>query len=326
MNTTTRPAREAAIARMNEADDARAAQAAEQRAKPSALANMASRLNISQQQLQSTLMSTVFKGASQDEFAALIVVADAYKLNPLLKEIYAFPAKGGGIVPMVSIDGWIRIMNEHPEFDGIEFKDMADASGKLYAIEATIYRKDRKRPTQLIEYLEECKRNTDPWKQSPARMLRHRALMQCARYAFGFSGIGMEGDEEFYAATPATPTMKDVTPPTRSGFAASKNEGALIQAGGEVVDADGVVSGGSASDQQQASASDPQPGTVEHSDAADEGEESIYNALMHRINNAPTVASLERAVKDIPDTMRESWQSSLRDRAVERDAELRAPK
>ncbi|WP_208431614.1 recombinase RecT, partial [Bartonella doshiae] len=36
--------------------------------------------------------------------------------------------------------------------------------------------------------------NSDPWKKYPARMLRHKATIQCARYAFGFSGI-YEEDE-----------------------------------------------------------------------------------------------------------------------------------
>ena len=42
---------------------------------------------------------------------------------------------------MVGVDGWIRIVNEHPQFDGIEF----DATPE--AVTARIYRKDRPRPS-----------------------------------------------------------------------------------------------------------------------------------------------------------------------------------
>jgi hypothetical protein len=42
--------------------------------------------------------------------------------------------------------------------------------------------------------MSECRRSTDVWKQWPARMLRHKATIQAARYAFGFAGI-MEQDE-----------------------------------------------------------------------------------------------------------------------------------
>lgn len=160
--------------------------------KQSALAAMANRLQISPASLQKTLLNTVFKKASEDEFAALVIVANEYGLNPLTKEIYAFPANGG-ITPIVSVDGWIRIMNEHPQFDGIEFNDIQD-SGKLIAIEAVIHRKDRKHPIKVTEYLDECQKGTDPWKKWPSRMLRHKALIQGARIAFGFSGI--HDDEE----------------------------------------------------------------------------------------------------------------------------------
>lgn len=189
----TQTARQTAVANTDAAIASNVAKI-EQAKRPNALEVMASRLNISAGALKNTLMATVFKDASDDQFAALIIVSNEYNLNPLTKEIYAFPAKGG-IVPMVSIDGWIRIMNSHPMFDGIEFEDIPDGKGELMAIEATIYRKDRTRPVKVTEYLTECKRNTDPWNKSPARMLRHRALMQCARYAFGFSGIYGDDDE-----------------------------------------------------------------------------------------------------------------------------------
>lgn len=164
--------------------------------KQSILAKVATRFGMDPNGFANTLRATVFKGASNEEFAALLVVADSYGLNPLTKELYAFPQKGGGIVPLVSIDGWIRIMNDHPQFDGIEFTDIPDDAGKLIAIETVIYRKDRSRPIRVTEYLDECKRNTDPWNKSPARMLRHRSLIQCARIAFGFSGIYAEDDVE----------------------------------------------------------------------------------------------------------------------------------
>ncbi len=162
--------------------------------KVSILDKMASRLSMDPMDLQRVLMATVFQGASNEEFASLLVVSEAYGLNPLTKEIYAFPKKGGGIVPVVSIDGWIRIINEHPQLEGIEWEDMPDAEGNLYAIATTIHRKDRSIPVRIIEYLSECKQGTDPWNKMPARMLRHKSTIQCARYAFGFAGIYDESD------------------------------------------------------------------------------------------------------------------------------------
>lgn len=185
----TQTARQNAIAKQDEAIANNVAKIEQAKRPPTALEMMASRLNISPKGLQDTLLSTVFKKASQEEFAALLIVANAYGLNPLTKEIYAFPAKGGGIVPVVSIDGWLRIANEHPMMNGYEFEDLPDANGKIMGIETTIWRKDRTRPIKVIEYLDECKQNTEPWKNMPARMLRHKSFIQAARYAFGFSGI-----------------------------------------------------------------------------------------------------------------------------------------
>lgn len=170
----------------------------------SALNIMGARLSVDPIKLMATLKATVFKNATDDELLALVVVANEYRLNPLTKEIYAFPAKGGGIVPVVSIDGWVSMVNDHPAMDGMEFEEHYD-DGKLSAITCKLWRKDRSRPIQVTEHLSECKRNTDPWKMEH-RMLRHKALMQCARYAFGFSGVT---DEDEAADTPG---MRDVTP------------------------------------------------------------------------------------------------------------------
>ena len=151
-----------AIARENDSIDRNiAAIEAQKPPRASAIQAMANRLNITPSNLQRTLLDTVFKNASESEFAALIVVANEYGLNPLTKEIYAFPAKGGGIVPLVSIDGWIRICNQHPQYDGSE-QNFVYEGGKLFAVETTIYRKDRKHPIKKMEFLSECKRGTGP--------------------------------------------------------------------------------------------------------------------------------------------------------------------
>jgi len=89
----------------------------------SALNIMGARLSVDPIKLMATLKATVFKNASDDELLALVVVANEYRLNPLTKEIYAFPAKSGGIVPVVSIDGWVSMVNDHPAMDGMEFEE-----------------------------------------------------------------------------------------------------------------------------------------------------------------------------------------------------------
>lgn len=154
---------------------------------------MAGRYGLQPEKFLSTLAGTIFpagKNPTGEQIAAFLVVANHYNLNPFVKEIYAFPAQGGGgIVPIVSIDGWLTIINRQPQLDGIEFEDRVGDDGKLIAVTAKIYRKDRSHSTEVTEYMSECARATDPWKKWPARMLRHKALIQAARYAFGLAGI-----------------------------------------------------------------------------------------------------------------------------------------
>lgn len=174
--------------------------------KPMLLDFMADRAGLRPDEFSATVRKTCgMVNASAEEFAAFLMVAREYNLNPLTKEIYAFPAKGGGIVPIVSIDGWVNLVNSHPAADGFEFDVEHDDKGELVSITCRMYRKDRNRPVVVTEYYDECKRNTEPWKMKH-RMLRHKAMIQAARYAFGFSGIYDEDEGARIAE------MKDVTP------------------------------------------------------------------------------------------------------------------
>lgn len=175
-------------------------------ARRSILMTMAASYNMEPEAFERTLRATVVpSNCSREQFAAFLVVANEHQLNPLTKEIYAFPAKGGGIVPIVGVDGWIKLMNRRPEFDGIEFSERFDQkTGDIVSVTATIHRKDRRLATQITEYLEECHRRTDPWQQWPVRMLRHKAMIQCARVAFGFAGIVDEDEFERMAMVDVT--------------------------------------------------------------------------------------------------------------------------
>ncbi|EJF87811.1 phage recombination protein Bet [Bartonella vinsonii subsp. arupensis OK-94-513] len=162
----------------------------------SPLITMASKYGFSHEEFRKTIIKTCIGGNfSDEEFAVFISVAHTYGLNPLTKEIYALPKRGGGIIPVVSIDGWIKIIKSNPQFDGMTFQDHLDKDGNIIAIKCAIRLKGIKDPIEVTEYLAECKQErSDAWRKYPARMLRHKAAIQCARYAFGFSGI-YEEDE-----------------------------------------------------------------------------------------------------------------------------------
>jgi phage recombination protein Bet len=158
----------------------------------SILLSMATKFGMEPAAFEQTVRATCgCAGATKEEFAAFLLVANEYALNPVTKEIYAFPKKGGGIQPIVGIDGWMTMANNHPAYDGITFVDRLSDDGQLLAITAQVHRKDRSHPVEVTEYMAECRRDggDTPWKKWPARMLRHKAAIQAIRYAFGFSGI-----------------------------------------------------------------------------------------------------------------------------------------
>ena len=181
--------------------------------------DMADRFGMEPAAFEATLRATVVPAnCSREQFAAFLLVAKVHGLNPITKEIFAFPANGG-IQPIVSIDGWMKLMNQHPAMNGLTFEDHFE-EGKLIAVTARVHRKDRDHPTEVTEYMAECCRETPTWKKWPARMLRHKATIQAARYAFGFAGI-MEPDEfeRMDAAQNVTPPQI----PSKSSYQAKKD-------------------------------------------------------------------------------------------------------
>lgn len=239
--------------------------------KVSLIQKFATKYSVEPNKLLDTLKATAFqtdKEISNEQMMALLIVADQYNLNPFTKEIYAFPDKYKGIVPIVSVDGWARIINEHKEFDGVKFHLFKDEQGKVIEIECEIFRKDRAHSTSITEMLAECWRDTAAWKSHPSRMLRHKALIQCARYAFGFAGIYDEDEAQRIIEAQREPI--NVTPgASRSATAKEAARRAVGQAaakhdGTPLDDATVVVS---AVDEKQEVKDPPPP---------EDGNESVY--------------------------------------------------
>lgn len=185
----------------------------------------AERFGVDSDKMLATLKATAFRQRengvtiTNEQMMALLVVAEQYKLNPFTKEIFAFEDKGS-IIPVVSVDGWSRIINEHPALNGIEFRYAealtTPAHGKQCPewCEVIIYRKDREHPTVVREYLDETYQGPrgasgrpGPWQSHTKRMLRHKTVIQGARLAFGFAGIYDE-DEAQRIVQPEASTAK----------------------------------------------------------------------------------------------------------------------
>lgn len=157
-----------------------------------AITGLAKFCNVSPDEVVAVLSNVVMRNASPAEMIAFAMVARAYDLDPLKREIYAFKNKEGVMMAGLYFDGWITIINRHKDFAGMEidYKDHPQ-TGMPHSCTVTIHTKSRpKFPTVVTEYFDECRMAKEHWTKWPRRQLRHKAIIQCARVAFGFAGIG----------------------------------------------------------------------------------------------------------------------------------------
>lgn len=137
---------------------------------------------------------------TQADLDRLLLLSERWGLDPLNNEIYATEVapkagKKSRVLFVVGVDGWFKIINSHPQFDGMRFFESSSGEDDLpLYIECTIFRKDRKVATSVREYMYEAHTNQGAWLTHPRRMLRHKAMVQCARACFGLGGI-YEPDE-----------------------------------------------------------------------------------------------------------------------------------
>jgi phage recombination protein Bet len=199
----------------------------------SLIAKFAGKLGVEPEKMLATLRATAFRTGKEDppvtneEMLALLVVANEYGLNPFLKEIYAFRDKQkGGVIPIIGVDGYVRLMQQQPDFDGIEFKypHADDPEAEDAWVECTIYRKGRSKHFTVREYLDECRRDTGPWKSHPRRMLRHRALIQCVRIAYGFGGVYDTDEGEAIALAAGVDLLPTGQPPRQPSAPAAERQ------------------------------------------------------------------------------------------------------
>ena len=210
--------------------------------KRSVLRTMSERYGMEPMPFEKTLRATVVpNNCSQEQFAAFLLVANQYGLNPVTREIYAYPSRNGGVVPIVSIDGWINLVNSNKACDGFEFDMNHDEAGNLVSCTCRMYRNDRKHPVTVTEYLSECVRSTEPWKMKH-RMLRHKALIQAARYAFGFAGIYDEDEGKTIAESiDNTPRARVPSPSEVIGPATVEDNKPILDASAVSIETGNIV-------------------------------------------------------------------------------------
>ena len=174
------------------------------------MVRLSDKYGLDEQTLLDTLAKTVFKQQNgmvptREQLLSLLAVADRFDLDPFSRQIWALGDRRGGVVPVISVDGWAQIMNSHPQSNGVSFvypDELVTMDENMKPaqpwVECLIHRKDREHPICVREYLDELYRPAavkngktfpGPWQTCPKRMLRHKSLVQAIRIGYGLSGV-----------------------------------------------------------------------------------------------------------------------------------------
>jgi phage recombination protein Bet len=164
-----------------------------------------------------TLTKTVAKDASVDELNMFLHLSKTYGLDPFAKEIWFIKMRGAPVI-MTSRDGYLKIANNNPTFEGLvsdvvyegdSFKKMPDSvdhqygvnkRGKILGAYALVYRKNVRFPIYVFAPYQDYIKPSDVWRQYPHAMILKVAESMALKRAFSLSGLvsreEMDIDEE----------------------------------------------------------------------------------------------------------------------------------
>ncbi len=145
--------------------------------------------------LLETIKETVCKGATPAQFRMFLEVCRGTGLNPFLKEIYFVPSVG----VMAARDGYLRVANQHPQFDGMETRVERDEKNIPIKAVCTVWRKDRGHPVIAEAYYNEYRKAGQVWATYPSAMIAKVAEVLALKRSFAINGVVTEeeiGEQE----------------------------------------------------------------------------------------------------------------------------------
>lgn len=168
------------------------------------------------------IRDTYANGASDTEFAVLIEIAKARRLNPFLRQIhfvkrYNKQLKREVWSAQASIDGLRACAERSRLYDGQDEPEYEyDDNNKLVSAKVSVYRKDWSRPAVGIAYYSEYVQTTSEggpnqfWREKPRIMLAKCAEALALRKAFPEDMGGLYCPEEMGAD--AAPQLPQISP------------------------------------------------------------------------------------------------------------------
>lgn len=183
-----------------------------------ALEVIASSTGVTAEDVAEVLRGMIISGKNQHgatatnaEMTVVSSIFAKYDLNPFIREGHAF-ISGGKLQVIIGFDGFVKIMNRQPTFNGVEFEDKFEG-GELVSVTTKIHIKGRDFPVCTTEYMDEAYQpNSAAWKKFKKRMLRNKSLAQCIRIAFGVADVVDPDEAERIKAG-----ERDVTPQQSRG-------------------------------------------------------------------------------------------------------------
>lgn len=158
------------------------------------------------------IKNTVAQHATPDELRMLLYLSKEYGLDPLKKEIYFIKYAGKSTI-LTSRDGYLKIANGNPAFDGLE-SDVIYQSDKLikrpdgslhleYGVDhlafdksklsgafCSVFRKDRSKATTVFVSIRDYYKKGAPiWEQYTNAMILKVAEAMALKRAFSISGL-----------------------------------------------------------------------------------------------------------------------------------------
>ena len=160
------------------------------------------------EQKRDVIKNTVAKDATDDELEMFLHLAKQYGLDPFQSEIYFWKYGSKDPTIMTSRDGYLKIANQNPAFDGMDsgviypgdsFKKTPDGIDHELDIDnmsktpkgayAVVYRSDRKIPTRVVVPFKDYKKSNKVWNSYPSAMIQKVAESMALKRAFSVSGL-----------------------------------------------------------------------------------------------------------------------------------------
>ena len=137
----------------------------------------------------------------QSDVECLFWLADRLGLDPLERDLIALQQKDPfppTLAFMITLDGWVKLLHRHPRFRGLSFEEgPTDEHGLPLWVACTVFWEGFACPWVVREWASEHRSLHESWLNHPRRMLRHKALTQCARLALGIGGGYWAASGEF---------------------------------------------------------------------------------------------------------------------------------